>query len=400
VLGVLVIAIHVLDDNFVQPQAGTSAGDHIVSGVVPLAALALAAWAYPRLRGGRRGAMALLFGVFGLVAGTEAVHYATKVGASGDDYTGLLCVPAGLLLLGVGVVTLWRTRRMHDSRPQRYLRRSLLGAAGAAVTLFVVAPVSAGYLFAHLGRPVVPEANLGADYEDVSFTTSDGLRLAGWYVPSKNGAAVIAFPGRNGPQAHTRMLARHGYGVLLFDRRGQGESDGDPHAFGWEGEKDIKAAIAFLKRRPDVDPDRIGGLGLSVGGELMLHAAAETDGLAAVVSEGAGARSVGEFRRMPAASIDQQVVETAITAGLTLFSNSPPPPMMQDIVKRIAPRPVFIIWATHGVDTEALNPEYFKAAGDPKTLWEIPESKHTGGLQARPQEYEQRVVGFFDAALL
>jgi dienelactone hydrolase len=52
--------------------------------------------------------------------------------------------------------------------------------------------------------------------------------------------------------------------VLLFGRRGQGESEGDPHAFGWEGEKDIEAAIAFLKRRPDVDPQRIGGLGLSV----------------------------------------------------------------------------------------------------------------------------------------
>ena len=70
------------------------------------------------------------------------------------------------------------------------------------------------------------------------------------------------------------MLARHGYGVLLFDRRGQGESGGDPHAFGWEGEKDVKAAVAFLQRRPDVDPERIGGLGLSVSGEMMLHAAA------------------------------------------------------------------------------------------------------------------------------
>ena len=150
----------------------------------------------------------------------------------------------------------------------------------------------------------MPEANLGAGYEQVSLTTSDGLELAGWYVPSRNGAAVIAFPGRNGPQAHTRMLARHGYGVLLFDRRGQGESEGDPHGFGWEGEKDIKAAIEFLQRRPDVDPERIGGLGLSVGGELMLQAAAETDALKAVVSEGAGSRSVGEFREMPGAPID------------------------------------------------------------------------------------------------
>ena len=194
------------------------------------------------------------------------------------------------------------------------------------MTLFAVAPLSGAYLFAHLGRPAVAAANLGGDYERVTFTTSDGLELAGWYVPSKNGAAVIAFPGRNGPQAQTRMLARHGYGVLLFDRRGQGESEGDPHAFGWEGEKDIKAAIAFLKHRPDVDPERIGGIGLSVGGELMLQAAAETDDLKAVVSEGAGSRSVGEFREMPDAEPLQHVVETMITAGNSLFANSPPPP--------------------------------------------------------------------------
>ena len=84
------------------------------------------------------------------------------------------------------------------------------------------------------------------------------------------------------------MLARHGYGVLLFDRRGEGKSEGEPNSWGWGGEADIKAAIAYLQRRPDVDPDRIGGIGLSVGGEMMIEAAAETDELAAVVSEGAG----------------------------------------------------------------------------------------------------------------
>ena len=66
---------------------------------------------------------------------------------------------------------------------------------------------------------------------------------------------------------------------------------------------------------------------------------------------------------------------------------------MQDMIGRIAPRPVFLIWATHGVDTEVLNAEYFKAAGEPKTLWEIPDARHVGGLAARPAEYERRVVG-------
>ena len=61
--------------------------------------------------------MALVFGAFGIVAGIEAVHYTTKVGASGDDYTGLLAIPAGLLLLGLGAVTLWRTRRTRRQPP-------------------------------------------------------------------------------------------------------------------------------------------------------------------------------------------------------------------------------------------------------------------------------------------
>ena len=108
---IVVLAVHGIDDSFLQPQPGTSAGDHLVGGLVPLAVLALAAWAYPRLRGGRRGALALVFGVFGIVAGAEAVHYTSQVGASGDDYSGLLAVPAGLVLLGLGAVTLWTTRR-------------------------------------------------------------------------------------------------------------------------------------------------------------------------------------------------------------------------------------------------------------------------------------------------
>ena len=65
---------------------------------------------------------------------------------------------------------------------------------------------------------------------------------------------MIVFPGRSGPQKHARMLIRHGYGVLLFDRRGEGASEGEPNAFGWIGDRDLHAAAAFLRSRPDVDP--------------------------------------------------------------------------------------------------------------------------------------------------
>ena len=106
---VAAIALHVLDDTVFQPPAGTSPA--WISALVPLALLGLAAWAYPRLSGGRRGALALALGVLGIAAGAEALHYTRTVGPSGDDFTGLLAIAAGPILLGLGAVTLWRTRR-------------------------------------------------------------------------------------------------------------------------------------------------------------------------------------------------------------------------------------------------------------------------------------------------
>jgi dienelactone hydrolase len=401
-LAVLLIALHVIDDSFAQPQPGTGADDHVVSGLVPLAVLALAGWAYPRLRGGRRGALALALGVLGLAATVEAVHYTRTLGASGDDYTGLLALPAGLLLLGLGVTTLWRTRRRDDGRLRRYARRSLLAVAGVLTFAFVVLPIGMAYVTTHVGRAVVPPAQLGVGHEEVSFETSDGLTLHGWYVPSRNGAAVIAFPGRKGPQPHTRMLARHGYGVLLFDRRGEGESDGDPNSWGWGNERDIKAAIAFLQRRPDVDPERIGGLGLSVGGEMMIQTAAHTDALAAVASEGAGIRSLRETLEVPSAqaylAAPFKAVETAATA---VFRDQMPPASLADLAAKVAPRPLLLMYSGTGQGGEVeLNPEFYRAAGAPKALWEIPGAAHMGGIRAQPAEYERRVVGFFDRALL
>ena len=127
-------------------------------------------------------------------------------------------------------------------------------ASRVFAVMAVLIPVAIAYVVTHAARAEVPPANLGASYEEVAFTTSDGLRLKGWYIPSRNGAAVISFPGRASSQKRAKLLANHGYGVLLFDRRGEGESEGDPNTFGWQGERDIHAAVAFLQRRPDVDP--------------------------------------------------------------------------------------------------------------------------------------------------
>jgi uncharacterized protein len=393
------IAVHVIDDSFVQPQPGTSVGDHVFSGLIPLAILALAAWAYPRVRAGMRATIALALVLPAVLSGVEAIYYGGKTGLSGDDYTGLLALVAAPILLGLGVGTLWTSRRLGDNLVRRYGRRLLKCAAVLVAAAILVVPLSVSYIGSHVSRAEVPDAKLGVAYEDVKLETSDGLELEGWYVPSKNRAAVIVFPGRTGAQKQARMLVRHGYGVLLYDRRGEGQSEGDPNGFGWDFDKDIRAGLDFLQQRAEVDPGRIGGLGLSVGGEMMLQTAADTKGLAAIVSEGAGARSMAE--EMDDVSGFAKV-EAAVTYGVrdlanSVFQNRLPPDNLTQLVPKIAPRPIFLI---HGGEDDAghRNPDYFRAAKQPKQIWEA-KGGHTDGITEQPQEYERRVVAFFDGAL-
>jgi uncharacterized protein len=398
-LGLGVVSLHIVDDNFLQPNPGTSARDHLVSGLVPLAFLVLSAVFYPRLRAGARATIALLAGFFGVLAGTEAVHYTSEIGASGDDYTGLLSIPAGLLLIGLGGVTLWKSRRSDDRLWWRYLRRLVVLAVALVAAAVVLFPVAISYVVTHAARAAVPTADLGAPYEDVEFTTTDGLLLKGWYIRSRNGAAVISFPGRASSQKRAKLLARHGYGVLLFDRRGEGESEGDPNAFGWQGERDIHAAIAFLQRQADVDPERIGGIGLSVGGEMMIEAAAESTALKAIVSEGASGRSVRDD--IANGSDWQEVLATGVVAAATaVFTNNLPPRTLKSLVPQISGATFFVYGERGQPAEEPSNRAFYALARGHKEIWEVPGSKHIGGTEARPAQYERRVTAFFDRWLL
>jgi hypothetical protein len=391
----------VADDNFLQPNPGVAPGDHLVSGLVPIALLAAGAAAYLRVRAGARAVLAVVIGLVGLLVGVvEAGYYTYAVGPSGDDYTGFLAATGGLVLLGHAAVTLWSSRKPGPSRIRRYLRRGLLGLLGVAFVGEIFVPFGFAYMSTHVHTAGAPDADLGAAYEDVTLTTSDGLEIAAWYVPSRNGAAVV-IPGRTKSQPHARMLVEHGYGVLLFDRRGEGASEGDPTLFGWGGSRDVHAAVEFLRDRPEVDPGRIGGLGLSVSGEMLLQAAAESEHLAAVVSEGAGTRTLSEeLEELPRSTLIRGF-HVLITkhAGLLLFANEPPPTSLVELTPRIAPRPVLLIWAPNGGNRETMNPEYQRLIGPSAELWQIDDAMHVEGIHRHPAEYERRVVGFLDRAL-
>jgi fermentation-respiration switch protein FrsA (DUF1100 family) len=392
-----IVALHAAVDSFIAPEPGTDAADHLLRGLASLAVLALGAVVYPRLPAGGRAALAGAFGALALEGAGLAIADARAVGARGEDWTGFLLVPVGLVLLVQAGILLWQSRKPGRFR---WLRRAGIAVGTILIAYWVFVPIGIAILATHRPRADVEPADLGRPYEEVRLRTSDGLELAAWYVPSLNGAAVISYPTRQGKLAQARMLVRHGYGVLLLDARGYDGSEGDPNLFGWDDAKDIDAAVAWLQSRPDVRDDRIGGIGFSVGGEMMLQAAASNSGLRAVISEGAGARSIHEdLLRGPRGWF--ALPEAAFqSAALAVMSGTPPPPALDELVAQIRPRPLFLIYAGHGGGGEELNPDYFEAAAEPKTLWKVEEARHVGGFDARPGEYEERVTGFFERALL
>ena len=265
-----------------------------------------------------------------------------------------------------------------------------------AIVWFVVFPVGLGYIYTHTA-PQPAEPDLGVAYEAVTLPTGDGLELTASYVPSRNRAAILLFPGASRAD-EARMLVAHGYGVLLLDPRGQGGSEGDVVL--WAGDQDLLAGAAYLQGRPDVDADRIGAIGFSIGGEMLLRAAAESNSIRAVVSEGAGQR-VGETDTSGVAGVLVDPSQAVMTAATIIFSNHLPPAPIVDRIGDISPRPLLLIYAEPGIGGESTRqPKYFAAAGDPKAIWKVPGASHTGGIDAEPVEYERRVVDFFDDALL
>jgi hypothetical protein len=392
-----ILALHAATDSFIAPEPGTGPLDHLLRGSVSLAILVVAAVVYPRLQAGGQAALAGVFGALALEGAILAIADARGFGARGEDWTGFLLTPVGLVLLGSAGVLLWRSRKPGRLR---WPRRAGIAIGTLVAVYWLILPVGMAILATHRPRADVRHAELGKAYEKVTLHTSDGLDLAAWYVPSRNGAAVISYPTRQGKLEQARMLVRHGYGVLLVDARGYDGSEGDPNLFGWADANDIDAAVVWLQGRPDVRDDRIGGMGFSVGGEMMLQAAASNTGLRAVVSEGAGVRSVREdLLRGPRGWL--ALPESAVqSAALTIMSGTPPPPALDELVAQIGPRPLFLIYAAHGGGGEELNPDYFEGASEPKTVWRVDEAEHVGGFDARPREYEERVIGFFDQALL
>ena len=247
-------------------------------------------------------------------------------------------------------------------------------------------------------------ADLDLAYEQVTLTSGDGVILSGWYIPSRNKAAVILLHGyganRTEMLGRAGALARHGYGVLLYDLRAHGESGGDWRTYGWLDVKDVDAALVFLQNRADLDPERIGILGFSIGGQIALRAAAQSDRLKAVVADDPGFVKIEDAP--PPTSLYERVlylVNWIDTRGIELRTGVTAPPGVVEVIDDIAPQPLLLIATGQDLGRRLVR-HFYDRAHMPKMLWEIPEASHGEQFAARPEEYEQRVVAFFDQALL
>jgi alpha-beta hydrolase superfamily lysophospholipase len=257
----------------------------------------------------------------------------------------------------------------------------------------------------------IPEetpADYGLEYENVSLVAADGVHLAAWYVPSQNGAVIIVQHGYKSHRGHVlteaEIFTRHGYGVFMLDLRGHGNSEGDLITFGLLEMQDMEAGYQYLLTRPEVDPERIGIVGNSMGGSVVINYAAQNPQIKAVVAH----------------SAFSSLQDTVVT-GVQTFANLPPfpfAPLIQffaeqeasikaseiaakEVIGSISPRPIFILHA--GGDT-VVGPDagqvLFDAAGEPKEFWYHPAYGHVPFVNEEPEEYERRVVAFFDQYLL
>jgi pimeloyl-ACP methyl ester carboxylesterase len=207
---------------------------------------------------------------------------------------------------------------------------------------------------------------------------------------------------RSAVLGHAAVLARHGYGVLLYDARGHGRSGGRGMDLGWYGDADLRAATSFLLAQHDVRDGQVAVVGLSMGGEEAIGAAAADPRIRAVVAEGATGRTAADLAwlsdRYGARGWIQERIND-LTYGLTdLLTDAAPPRELREAAAAAAPRPILLI-AAGTVPDETYAGQYIQS-GSPATvrLSVVSGSGHTGGLATSPTAWERQVTSFLDSA--
>ena len=252
------------------------------------------------------------------------------------------------------------------------------------------------------GLPGSP-AELGLPYEDVRFTTDDGVTLDGWLIPAARDtrAAVILLHGFSWHRVPWLSFfvpwLRQRYHVLQFDFRGHGASDRAAITLGAAERRDVAAAVRLLTGR-GLGP--IALYGISMGGATAIIAAAELP-VAAVVADAAYAdiRHPIENRmreqRLPLPGIGSRLIiaGAALRARTRLIS-----PI--DRVAAIAPRGLLLIAPRQDrLVSWRQSVHLYESAGEPKELFVVEGAEHGEARAVGGEAYEQRVMAFLERYL-
>jgi alpha-beta hydrolase superfamily lysophospholipase len=247
------------------------------------------------------------------------------------------------------------------------------------------------------GDPVTP-AELGLKYEDVRFTTDDGVTLSGWLVPARRDtrSAVILMHGfswnRLGELAAFVPWLAQQYHVLQFDFRGHGVSGDADITLGTAERRDVAAAVRLLEGR-GLGP--IALMGMSMGAAVAIMAAPDLP-VAAVVADAPYADLFNPIANrmqelgypMPTLGSRMIVAAAGLRAGTRLLA-----PI--DRVAGIAPRGLLIIGPREDqlIDHDQVV-RLYEAAGEPKELYVVEGAGHPDAHSLGGAEYERRVLDF------
>jgi dipeptidyl aminopeptidase/acylaminoacyl peptidase len=273
---------------------------------------------------------------------------------------------------------------------------------------------------------IIPHGQPIAEAEDIALRTPDGLTLRGCYLHTQRPRrlGVILFGLEFGSKRwacvpYCQFLVENGFDVFAAEFRGQGDSDPQP---GYEPRqwvtdyevRDLHAALAYLKNRPDADPKGLGLFGISKGGTAGVIAAAEDPHVRCCVTDGIfSTRStmIPYMRKWVAIlstrfwlqrGLPEWYYRLFADAGLRRIeqANHCRFSHLEWALPRLAPRPLLMI---HGGADTYIKPEMARAlfarARRPKEFWLVECAKHNQALQVAGDAYRQRVLAFFQEHL-
>ena len=268
---------------------------------------------------------------------------------------------------------------------------------------------------------IVPRGQPVPGAEDVRFPTVNGLTLSGCYLHTTAARrGVILFGLEFGSNrwscvAYCENLLEAGFDVFAFESRSQGDSDKQPNyePLQWVTDyevEDTRAAIAYLKTRPEVDAKGIGFFGISKGAGAGLIVAAEDPFLRCCVTDGVFATYgvlVPYMRKFFQIYNQQYRLQGLLPSlyygllGLVALKHTERErhcrfPHLEHVIDRLAPRPLLMI---HGAADTYIKQEMAETlsekAAEPKEFWLVDKAKHNQALIVETDEYRRRVLEFF-----